>query len=197
MDFNNVVLPVHVLNGLRDDIELELLGFLWWIDHVSNVEISVSVHLEESVSWKLRDHDEWSVDIETEFFVHSLGWDLWCFININDLPSLVETIMLRPGDDILPFKILSLIDIKSFAEVVDNMFTLVFEQLPPLLGGNSDLNVFFNSKGFHVENVSWVLSRVDTLVLVVKVPNLGGSTIWYLYDNIGTNSVKVSSGWHG
>jgi hypothetical protein len=126
-------------------MENELLSFLWWIDWISNVEISVSVHLEESVSWKLRDHDEWSVDIETEFFVHSLGWDLWCFININDLPSLVETIMLSLGDDFLSFKILYFIDIKSFAEVVDNMFTLVFEQLPPLLGGNSDLKVLFNS----------------------------------------------------
>jgi hypothetical protein len=71
LDFNNVVLPVHVLNGLSDDIELELLGFLWWVDHVSNVEISISVHLKVSVSWKLRNHDEWSVDMESPLIIVS------------------------------------------------------------------------------------------------------------------------------
>jgi hypothetical protein len=80
-----VRLPVVVLDSLGDTIEVPLL--------ISSV-VSLSIHqdivgtvaLNNSSEWEFRDNVEWSVDMETEVFVDSLGlWSLG-FIKIDDIP---------------------------------------------------------------------------------------------------------------
>jgi hypothetical protein len=75
LDVKAVVLPVVVSNSLGLFIEPELL--LSYIlspsleDHVGSTK-----HFSNSVEWKLRDKVEWSVDVEAELFIESLGLGL-------------------------------------------------------------------------------------------------------------------------
>jgi hypothetical protein len=56
---------------------------------------------------------EWSVAVETEVFVESLG--LWSiiFVEIDNLPSLVGSTMFLPDDNCLSFNIFSSTNIKE------------------------------------------------------------------------------------
>jgi hypothetical protein len=75
LDVEAIVCPVFVPDGLGDLVEPELLLSLVVSpsleDHVGSSE-----HLSNSVKWKLRDKIEWSVDVETEFLVQTLGFCL-------------------------------------------------------------------------------------------------------------------------
>jgi hypothetical protein len=104
LDINAIVLPVVVSDGLGHFIEEELL--LSSIvspsleDHVGS-----SKHLSNSVEWKFRDKIEWSVDVETEFFIQSLGLSFGSFVKIDDLPFLVKSISLGMNNNWLTFNI--------------------------------------------------------------------------------------------
>jgi hypothetical protein len=70
--------------------------------------------------------------METEFFTESTGWYLLCLVKIDDLPSLVGTVVSLPGDYFSSFYIFSCVDIKcSTVFLVEEVFILVDEDLPP------------------------------------------------------------------
>jgi hypothetical protein len=88
LDVEAIVLPVVVSDSLGDFIEPELLLSLIVSpsleDHVGSAK-----HFSNSVEWELRDNVEWSIDVESKFFVQSLGLSLVSLIEIKDSPSLV------------------------------------------------------------------------------------------------------------
>lgn len=89
--------------------------------------------LSNSVEWKFRDEIEWSVDVETEFFIESFSFSLCLLVKIKDLPSLVSTVVFSVSDDLLSFKILALEDIEasvSFLNVAE-MLSLIGKDLEP------------------------------------------------------------------
>jgi hypothetical protein len=76
---------------------------------------------------------EWSVDMETEFIIETASLNWLCLVKIDDLPSLVSSIVLLPNNNWSSFFILSTMDIKSFVVLnVDEVFTFISEDLPPL-----------------------------------------------------------------
>jgi hypothetical protein len=85
-----------------------------------------------SVEWKLRDEVEWSVDVEAEFFIQSLGLSLDS-INIFNFPSLVSTIMSIMDDNSLTFNILRSSNIETSVSLLDiaEVFIFIPEDLEP------------------------------------------------------------------
>jgi hypothetical protein len=53
------------------------------------------------------------------------------FITVDDVPSLVCTIVLSPENNILVFSISSSPDVKGFASSSNEVLSLIFEGLPP------------------------------------------------------------------
>jgi hypothetical protein len=75
---------------------------------------------------------EISFNIETEHFVEfSLNWFLFIFINIDDIPLLVDLSMFAPNNDVSLFIINSSVDIHKLSPFIDNEWRLVSEELPP------------------------------------------------------------------
>jgi len=66
-----VRLPVVVLDGLRDSIEVPLLCSSI-VSPSLEPDVVGTVALSNSVEWKFGDKVEWSVDMETKVFVQSL-----------------------------------------------------------------------------------------------------------------------------
>jgi len=60
-----------------------------------NDHISVIDQVEVSVIWELGDNIEISFNIKTESFIElSLGWLSFPFINVNNIPLLMDLIVL-------------------------------------------------------------------------------------------------------
>jgi hypothetical protein len=104
LDFKAISSPHIAFNGLSRLIEppLLLLGIL----SVSSDCHIIGVSFHKSVHWKLRDNIEWPVDVESKFFVESLGLSLCHLVKIEDLPSLVGSVGSSTDLDILSFFIL-------------------------------------------------------------------------------------------
>jgi hypothetical protein len=70
--------------------------------------------------------------METEFFTESILWYWLSLIKIDDLPSLVGTVVSLPGDNLSSFFISCGMDIKCLTVLpVEEVFFLVGEDLPP------------------------------------------------------------------
>jgi hypothetical protein len=71
--------------------------------------------------------------MESEFFIVAFGWNLLCFIKINDVPSLILSVMNFMSNNWLSFSIFCSFNIKSFAVLdVDELVSSILEDLPPL-----------------------------------------------------------------
>jgi hypothetical protein len=80
--------------------------------------------------------------METEVFIQSLGWFLLGLIKIDNLPSLVSSVVSVPGNDLSSFLVFSSMDIKAFLVLpVDEVFISIGEDLPPSRVGAPDLHV--------------------------------------------------------
>jgi len=100
-----VRLPVVILNSLRDFIEVPLLGS----DIVSpslEPDIVSSVAFSNSLHWESGSNVEWSIDVESKFFIQSLGLSLGCFVKIKDSPFLVVFTSVVSNTNSLSFFIL-------------------------------------------------------------------------------------------
>ena len=64
-------------------------------------EVSVVDQVEVSVVWELGNNVEVSFNVETEVFVHlSLGWFSLPFINVDNVPLLVDLSVLLVNNDV-------------------------------------------------------------------------------------------------
>jgi hypothetical protein len=71
--------------------------------------------------------------MEAEFFVESLGLKLFSSISVDNLPSLVLSVVALMGNDWLSFSVFTSFNIKYLVVLdVDELFTSVLEDLPPL-----------------------------------------------------------------
>jgi hypothetical protein len=88
--------------------------------------------IEVSVLWQFRDDVEWSFDVESEFLVEfTLSWFTLVFINVDDVPLLVDLSMFSPGNDVSVFGINSTVNIHYHSSFVDNEWALISEHVPP------------------------------------------------------------------
>jgi hypothetical protein len=85
-----------------------------------------------SVEWKLRDNVEWSIDMESEVFIDSLCLRSIGFVQIENSPLLMSSLIITENSDFLSLFILSTSDIKDFAALpVDKLFVFILEYLEP------------------------------------------------------------------
>jgi len=131
LDVKGIVLPVVVSDSLGDFIEPPLL-LSSVLSPSLQVHLGVSVHLSNSVEWKLRDNVEWSVNVESKFFIKSLGFSLDS-INITNLPSLVCSIVSVVDTNSLSFFILISTNVEASVSLLDvtEMLTSISEDLEP------------------------------------------------------------------
>jgi len=114
-------------------------------------DVVVSFSFSNSVHWESRDNVEWSVHVESEFVIYSCLWNWFCFINIDDSPSLVCSSMLVPNNNISSFFIFSSMDINCLiVSQVDEVFSLIDEDLPPVRVGACDLHVLASTIALNV-----------------------------------------------
>lgn len=108
------------------------MGLDWWVNksHGSDVTSVVCSLLEVVRLWH---QNEWSVNEQTEVFIKSLSLYWLHLIDVNDLPLLVETVMLLVWENILCFKILSFNDIKNKSFNIDDVSTNELEVSLPLV----------------------------------------------------------------
>jgi hypothetical protein len=75
-------------------------------------KVSAVDQFKISVVWQLGDNEEVSLNIETEVLVElSSGWFSLPFINIDDVPVLVDSFMVWQSLDVVVFPITSIVDI--------------------------------------------------------------------------------------
>jgi hypothetical protein len=139
-----------ILKSLGNSIEEPLLS-QGIVSPSSLPDVVGTVALSNSVEWKLGHKVEWSVDVEPEFFVKSLGFGLYC-INIDNLPSLVGSIMSLVNNNSLSLDILSSRYVQAFTILpIDKVFILILEDLEPLRVGTPDLHVIGLSSILDIE----------------------------------------------
>ena len=124
---------------------------------VSSLNISVngdvvgSIYLQNSLHWKSRSNVEWSISVETEFLIESSCVSFSLCVEIENLPFLVGSIVFTPGKNSLTFNIFSSTDIKSFSVLkIDEVFTFIFEDLPPFRVGAVDSHFLGSTVGLDV-----------------------------------------------
>jgi len=105
------------------------LSTIWNLDN----HISVVDQVKVSVLWQFRNNIEVSLDVKTELFVElSLDGFTLPFINIDDVPLLVDFTMCLVNNDVLLFSVNSTSNIKYLGILdVPNESTFKLEELPP------------------------------------------------------------------
>jgi len=142
VDFHDIVLPVLVEDGLGSFIESPLSMYSMSWSPSSQVDPMVSVHGYDSLHWHSWSNVEWSIDIESEFFILTLGFNLWSLVNIDNLPFLVSSTMVLVSNNWLSFSVFSSWYIKNLGVLdVDELFSSVLEDLPPLWVGALNLHL--------------------------------------------------------
>jgi hypothetical protein len=112
--FNEPALPLVVSNDLSLLIEEPLLSeFSSSIPSSLKQPLVSTVHLSNSVEWKLRDNVEWSIDKETEFFIESLGLNLGSLGKIQNFPLLMSSTVVSENTNFLSFFVFSSNDFKD------------------------------------------------------------------------------------
>jgi len=126
-----VRLPVVVLDGLGDSIEVPLLCSSI-VSPSLQPNIVGTVALNNSVEWKLGDKVEWSVDVESEIFADSLSLDGLCFVKIDDIPDLSLGSIAAPHLYWVAFNIFTSSDTKYLVVgPVGELVFLILEDLEP------------------------------------------------------------------
>jgi hypothetical protein len=194
MDLHDMVLPVHVVNCLSLLIKspLGMFGMSW--SPSSEIDPDIWVHGYNSLHWHSRSDVEWSVDMETEFFVESLSLKLFSIFKIDYLPSLVLSIMNLVYNNWLCFSIFITFNIKSlFVLDVNKLVTSVLEDLPPLWVSSGNLNLCWSTIA---DNVPWLVVNLglDCQTSLVEPPDLSLFAVSSLNDHVSiVDDLKVSS----
>jgi len=126
-----VGLPVVVLDGLGDSVEVPLLG-LSIVSPSLEPDVVGTVALNHSVEWEFRDDVEWSVYMEAKGFVKTLGLDSISLVKVDNLPFLCLRSVVAPNLHWVSFLVFTSSNIKDLAVgPVDELAILILENLEP------------------------------------------------------------------
>jgi hypothetical protein len=105
------------------------LGFYFISFSPSSQENSAfSVLCDKSSHWHHWFNVEWSVDVETKFFIESLGSESISILKIDNLPFLVDSSIVWAYVTFLHFSILCIQNFKYLlGSWIDELFTSVLE----------------------------------------------------------------------
>jgi hypothetical protein len=104
------------------------ISSVWSLDDhvpvIDEIKVSVFSHLGDNVEVFLNN--------ESEFFIHLSFFRLsFPFINVDDVPLLVKTIVSTIDSDVVVFSVLVSGDFHCLSSLVDNILVLVSKHLPP------------------------------------------------------------------
>jgi len=133
VSLDSMCLPLSISDSLGCLIEGEELILSTLLPSVE-VDPSSTVALHDSLHWHVGSEVEWSVDVETEFFIESLSLILGSFVKIDDIPFLADTISVLSDNNLSGFLVSGSIDSKdSLVSVdIDELAGLELEDLVPL-----------------------------------------------------------------
>jgi hypothetical protein len=118
MNFNTVVLPVVASHEFGCSIENELLCSSSLVVSLKD-NVTGSNHFDNSLHWHSRSDIEWSVDVEAKVLMKSLSLFLFCFVKIDNLPSLVGTVVSLPDDNWSSFFVLTSINVNTSVSLLE------------------------------------------------------------------------------
>jgi hypothetical protein len=194
LDIKRMSLPKIILDSLWDSIEVPLLSH-GILSPSSKVDIIGTNALSDSLHRKSGSNIEWSVDIESPVFVHSLSLGFLCFIEIDNSPSLLWLVGFTQNTYSLSLSILSVLDIEALTSSGINVaesICFIFEDLEPLGVSRPDLHVVCSTWVLNVPRLV-VQSCLDSQWFLIEVPNLSLSSIWSLDYHVSVvDEIKVS-----
>jgi hypothetical protein len=169
LDGDGSVIPLNTLDGLRNFIKHEVLGFsvsLW--NWGSENEVVGTNALNDSLAEHLGHDEEWSVDLHSKVSVHSLGLCFLGLIFIEDLPLLTGSIVASFSLDIASFFIFVSCNrqaiLLNIVDVVESSILLIISPfLLPLSG---------------------VVVLIGHVIITIEVPS--SSSIFHGSDGLGS-----------
>jgi hypothetical protein len=183
LDVKWVWFPVVVLDGLWGHIEVPLLRFVV-ISLSLQPNVVGTMAFNNSIHWKFWDNVEWSIHMETPFFVQALSLLFLSLVKIDNLPLLVLSSVVTPNSYGLSFLIFTSFNIKYFTVLpVDELAVLILEHLEPSGVSAPDLHVVGSTSTLDIPRLV-VISSSDSQWLLMEVPNLGSSTVSNLDDHV-------------
>jgi len=120
-----------------------------------------------SVGFHFRYNIEWSFNNEAPFWTHfTLLWFRFLFINIHDVPLLIETIVLVPDNDLSVLVIMTTMNIEDLALLVDDISIVVSEHLPPSGVCTLESKVVTSTTALNADTVTLVGYWLDCSILI-------------------------------
>jgi hypothetical protein len=96
-------------------------------DHISVID-----KVKISIVWQLRNNVEVSLNVKTELLVKlSFSWFSLPFVNVYDIPLLVESVVLVLDFNVSVFSINISLDMEYLSFLIAHVDTSVSEHLPP------------------------------------------------------------------
>jgi hypothetical protein len=101
-------------------------------DPLFDPQVVSTLILKNSVGWESRDNIEWSVNLETEVLIKSLGL-FSCLISVDDSPFLVGIVGSLGNSYSGSFFILGAGNVQASIRLLNitEVFSLISEDLPP------------------------------------------------------------------
>jgi hypothetical protein len=108
----------------------------------------------EEHSWS---NEEWSVDLPSELFIQTLSFSLSSRVNIDHSPFLVDLTIVFINNYWMSFKVLASFNWKCLVvECVDELLSIILENLPPVGVGAPDLHGLVLARAM---NVPWLVVK--------------------------------------
>jgi hypothetical protein len=162
--------------------------------------VSVIDQVKIPVVWQLGDDVEVSLNKESESFVElSLGWLSLPFINIHDVPLLVDLLLVVVNNNVSVLRIGCTLHFNNFTMLVHNVSILISEHLPPSgvhTTGCSQVGASSVTLDFH--SIALPVVVLDGLGDLIKVPLLSLDILSPSLkpDIVGTMALSNSLHWH-
>jgi len=171
------------------------LSAIWSLDdHVSVVD-----QVEVSVVWKFGDDVEVSLNKESESFVElSLGWFSLPFISVDNVPLLVDLLLIVVNNNVSVLRIRSALNFNNFTVLVDNVWSLVSEHLPPSgVDCRSCSDVRASSVTLDLHSIVLPVVVLDRFRYLIEIPLLSFSILSPSLkpDVVGTVALSNSLHW--
>jgi hypothetical protein len=112
---------------------------------------------------------EWCINLHTEFSEHfTLFRSWWHFVSIDDVPSLLEIIILVLNRDLSVFSINTTLNGHDLSVIIDKFVALPSEELEPSCICTLHLENICSTIAWNSHSVILPLPRLNGLSLIIK-----------------------------
>jgi hypothetical protein len=133
--------------------------------------------------------------VESVFLVETLGLNWLCFVKIDNIPSLVLSVVSVPNDNWSSFLVFASVDINTLLIILEvtEVFISIGEELPPVGVCAPDLEFSGFSRACNVEGLV-VQFGLDGQSSLVEPPGLSVHSVLCLNSNVSVvDDTEISS----